>query len=65
MDAGSDREYVVTKSMTLEMGEMYGSVEALVKLDGVASGSDSTIRIVDMIGSHLGLNLRVKWVAVT
>ena len=45
-DAGSDREYVVTKSMTLEMGEMYGSVEALVKLDGVASGSDSTIRIV-------------------
>ena len=34
-DAPSDRDYGVTKSMTLEMGETYGSAEALVILDGV------------------------------
>ena len=37
-DAGSDKEYGVTKTMTLEMGEMYGTATELVKLDGVASG---------------------------
>jgi hypothetical protein len=36
----------VTKSMTLEMGEMYGTAEEFVKLNGVASGSGSTLRIV-------------------
>jgi hypothetical protein len=44
--AENEREYGVTKSMTLEMGETYGTAAELVKLDGVASGSDSTIRIV-------------------
>ena len=45
-DAGNDKEYGVTKSMTLEMGEMYGTAEEFVKLNGVASGSGSTLRIV-------------------
>jgi len=34
-DAGSDREYGVSKRMTLEMGETYGTAAELVKLDGV------------------------------
>jgi hypothetical protein len=41
-----ERGYGVTKTMTLEIGEMYGTAEKFVKLDGVASGSGSTIRIV-------------------
>jgi hypothetical protein len=45
-DAGSDREYGVTKTMTLEMGEMYGTATELVKLDGVVADSGMTIRIV-------------------
>jgi hypothetical protein len=45
-DATSDKEYGVTMTMTLEMGEMYGTASELVKLDGVVSGSGSTIRIV-------------------
>ena len=45
-DAGSEREYGVSKTMTLEIGEMYGTAEKFVKLDGVASGSGRTIRIV-------------------
>ena len=53
-DAGSDREYGVTKTMTLEMGEMYGTAAEWVKLDGVASGSDSTIRIVGYVREPLG-----------
>ena len=32
--------------MTLEMGAMYGTAEKLVKLEGMTSGSGSTIRIV-------------------
>ena len=46
LDATSDKEYGVTMTMTLEMGEMYGTASELVKLDGVVSGSGSTIRIV-------------------
>ncbi|MCH2384136.1 MAG: hypothetical protein MK293_02640, partial [Pedosphaera sp.] len=53
-DAGSDREYGVTKTMTLEMGETYGTAAELVKLDGVASGSDSTIRIVGYVREPFG-----------
>ena len=45
-DATSDKEYGVTMTMTLERGEMYGTASELVKLDGVVSGSGSTIRIV-------------------
>ena len=45
-DATSDREYGVAKTMTLEMGAMYGTAEKLVKLEGMTSGSGSTIRIV-------------------
>jgi hypothetical protein len=45
-DAGNDKEYGVTMTMTLEMGEMYGTAEEFVKLNGVASGSGITIRIV-------------------
>ena len=45
-DATSDKEYGVTMTMTLEMGELYGTASELVKLDGVVSGSGSTIRIV-------------------
>ena len=45
-DAGSDREYGVSKTMTLEMGEMYGTATELVKLDGVVADSGMTIRIV-------------------
>ena len=44
--AENEREYGVTKTMTLEMGEMYGTATEFVRLDGVASGSGSTIRIV-------------------
>jgi hypothetical protein len=53
-DAGSEREYGVTKTMTLEMGETYGTAEELVKLDGVASGSGSTIRIVGYVHEPFG-----------
>jgi hypothetical protein len=45
-DAGSDREYGVTKSMTLEMGEMYGSAEALVMLDGVLPAERPVLRSI-------------------
>ena len=45
-DATSDREYGVAKTMTLEMGAMYGTAEKWVKLEGMTSGSASTIRIV-------------------
>ena len=45
-DATSDKEYGVTMTMTLERGKMYGTASELVKLDGVVSGSGSTIRIV-------------------
>jgi hypothetical protein len=45
-DAENDVEYGVSMSMTLEMGEMYGTAEEFVKLNGAASGSGSTIRIV-------------------
>ena len=46
-DTGNDKEYGVTKTMTLEMGEMYGSAEEFVSLNGVASGSGSTLRILE------------------
>ena len=45
-DAGSDSEYGVAKTMTLKMGEMYGTATEFVKLDGAVPDSGSTIRIV-------------------
>jgi hypothetical protein len=45
-DAMSDKEYGVTMTMTLEMGEMYGTAEEFMKLNGVASGSGKTLRIM-------------------
>ena len=45
-DALRDKEYGVSQQVQLEMGEMYGTATELVKLDGVASGSGRTIRIV-------------------
>ena len=45
-DATSDREYGVTKTMALERGETYGTPSELVKLEGMKSGSGSTIQIV-------------------
>jgi len=45
-DAGSGRDYGVAKTMTLKMGEMYGTATEFVKLDGVLPDSGSTIRIV-------------------
>jgi hypothetical protein len=45
-DAGSDKEYQVTKTMTLEMGETYGSAEALVKLDGIAIAGRPVLRSI-------------------
>ena len=67
-DAGSEREYGVSKTMTLEIGEMYGTAEKFVKLDGVASGSGRTIRIVGYdrepfgfgFESQSGLNYEVE-----
>jgi hypothetical protein len=59
-DAGSDREYGVTKTMTLKMGETYGSAEALLMLDGVASGSGSTIRIVGYVQEPFGFSFGAK-----
>ncbi|MGY8963876.1 MAG: immunoglobulin-like domain-containing protein, partial [Rhodospirillales bacterium] len=53
-EAGSESEYGVTKTMTLEMGEMYGSAEAFVKLDGVALDSGSTIRIEGYVREPFG-----------
>jgi hypothetical protein len=47
-DAGSEREYGVTKTMTLEVGEMYGSAEALVKLDGVVPPERPILRSVSV-----------------
>jgi hypothetical protein len=45
-DDESGKEYGVTKTMTLEIGEMYGTAEEFVKLDGVVADSGMTIRIV-------------------
>ena len=59
-DAGSDRDYGVTKRMTLKMGETYGSAEALVMLEGVASGSGSTIRIVGYVQEPFGFSFGAK-----
>ena len=47
-DAGSDREYGVTKTMTLEMGEMYGTAAEWVKLDGVVPPERPVLRSVSI-----------------
>jgi hypothetical protein len=47
-DNQSGKEYGVTKTMTLEMGEMYGSAEALVKLDGVVPPERPILRSVSI-----------------
>ena len=47
-NAGSGKEYGVTKTMTLEMGEMYGSAEAFVKLDGVVPPERPVLRSVSV-----------------
>ena len=53
-DAGNKKDYPVAKTMTLEMGETYGTAAELVKLDGVASGSGRTIRIVGYVHEPFG-----------
>ena len=52
-DGESGREYGVAKTMTLEMGEAYGSAEALVKLDGTVPGVG--VRILSYTRSPFGL----------
>jgi hypothetical protein len=52
-DAGSDKEYGVSSAMTLHIGETYGSVEALVKLDGVVPRVG--VRIVGYTRSPFGI----------
>ena len=47
-DAGSDKEYGVTKTMTLEMGETYGTAAEWVKLDGVVSARRPILRSVSI-----------------
>ena len=47
-DTLSDKEYGVTKSMTLEMGEMYGTATELVKLDGVVPSERPILRSVSI-----------------
>jgi hypothetical protein len=59
-DAESGKNYRVVKTMTLEMGGTYGSAEALVMLDGVASGSGSTIRIVGYLQEPFGFSFGAK-----
>ncbi len=56
----TNTEYGVTKTVTLHMGETYGSAEALVMLDGVASGSGSTIRIVGYVQEPFGFSFGAK-----
>ena len=46
--AENEREYGVTKTMALEMGEMYGSAEAFVKLDGVVPPERPVLRSVSI-----------------
>ena len=47
-DTLSDKEYGVAKTMTLEMGETYGSAEAFVKLDGVVPPERPVLRSVSI-----------------
>ena len=53
-EAASGKEYRVARVMELGLGETYGRAEELVKLDGVASGSGSTIRIVGYVRDPFG-----------
>ena len=52
-DAESDKEYRVAQSMTLQMGETYGSAAALVKLDGLVPSVG--VRILSYTRSPFGL----------
>jgi len=52
-DGETGKEYGVAKTMTLELGETYGSAEALVKLDGVVPGVG--VRILSYTRSPFGL----------
>jgi len=45
-DGESGKEYGVPKRMTLEMGQEYGSAEALVMLDGVALAGRPVLRSI-------------------
>lgn len=47
-DNQTGKEYGVSKRMTLEMGEMYGSAEAFVKLDGVVPPERPILRSVSI-----------------
>ena len=47
-DNQSGKEYGVTKSMTLEMGETYGTAAELVKLDGVVPPERPVLRSVSI-----------------
>ena len=45
-EGGTNTEYGVTKTMTLHMGETYGSAEALVMLDGVVPAERPVLRSI-------------------
>jgi hypothetical protein len=52
-DAESDKGYGVSSAMTLDIGETYGSAEALVKLDGVVPRVG--VRILSYTRSPFGI----------
>ena len=52
-DGETGKEYGVARSMTMEMGETYGSAEALVKLDGLVPSVG--VRILSYTRSPFGL----------
>jgi hypothetical protein len=47
-DSGNNKDYPVVKTMTLEMGEMYGTDSELVKLDGVVPPERPVLRNVSI-----------------
>ena len=52
-ESTSGKEYGVSKKMTLEMGQVYGTATALVKLDGMVPGAG--VRILSYTRSPFGL----------
>jgi hypothetical protein len=65
-DATSDKEYGVTMTMTLEMGESYGTAEKLVELDGVVPPERPILKSVSItpfsfrFESQVGFNYVVE-----
>jgi len=45
-EAGSDKEYAVTKTLTMAKGETYGTPTELLKLDGVALAARPVLRSI-------------------